>query len=883
MKKLFPLFILLSFLSLANEYTLEDLEQMKKDNIISLEDYEILKNDLLGIKDEIFDYYSLKINHYSVSTDYKVINKNGTNFLDVSDFITLIGLENYNHDLKTKKLEIYLGETLKKVILYYDKNYIDFDNTIIKEDNLFEIIQNKIFLREDIFEKIFLNSLDIRKKDLKMSMFLSFTAPSDISKILDATKMKLENENNKNVLIFRERKELFDLGYLRARANISYTKNGFDWNADLAYQGSLLFGQFNTTYDIKNKRLGDLILDYPNIWNNHSLRIENRNNDGYRNFALNFFKDNGYYKSGEKLIIKESVPLGSRAELLYMGTPVDLQDEKNGFITFDNDNIKSDRNYELKLYTPDGKITIKPINTLTENNKQREKDIKYNISLVEHPKYNHNVTGSINLYYGITNKLTIGATLSKDLELYRSPVDKTDELKPRFVYSGNANLIFSSVLNGLSYSLKTGVNQVFNNEYDEQHRKLTEKNSFNYGIDLRYDKYRLNFAEEIFGNYYDKSLDRKIELKYEPFKNLRLGYTHSSTFMKKNNDPIMSNIFSLDIDYKLKNLLLNTSANIDLNTGTFSSYRLGAYYTGLQNTTLRFENIWTNNFKDYEAKFTLYNNNYRGLFDFLFEASYNSNNKAVLSFRVSMKLDNFVNIDANYLSSGYFGINAGIDKIIDLRNPLNKINNLDVSRAEVLAFVDENNNDIFDKGEKQLENVEVEIGNTKKTTSNDGKVMFYGLTNNLEHKLNVKIKKPNYILTAKEIKILSKATSTVKAYIPIKPMIDLSGSVNFDEELNLTETEKQEFYSDVLIEIKDKNGKTLELVAPDNTGHFDVSGLFPEEYIIEISYLGLKYNIPSLKKNLLLTYNHGDNSLNNFNHNISVKFSEKEIELLSRK
>ena len=28
----------------------------------------------------------------------------------------------------------------------------------------------------------------------------------------------------------------------------------------------------------------------------------------------------------------------------------------------------------------------------------------------------------------------------------------------------------------------------------------------------------------------------------------------------------------------------------------------------------------------------------------------------------------------------------------------------------------------------------------------------------------------------------------------------------------------------------DKTGKILELVAPDNTGYFDISGLIPEEY-----------------------------------------------------
>lgn len=883
MKKFYLLLIFLSLLSYSNNaYTLEDLEKLKQDKIITLEDYEILKADLMGIRDEIFDFYSLKINQSLVSTDFKVVDNNGIKYLDVLDFVNLLGIKNFNYNKENKYMEIFLGENLRKIVLDYSKGYISIDGKNFKDQDIFLNVSDTFLLREDMFKEAFLNSINIQSRDLKVDMFLSFTAPKDITKILDATKAKIDREKEKKVLIFKSENQLFDLGYLRTRVNLSFNKAGFDWNSDIAYQGSLLYGQFYTNYDIKNKRLGDLVLHYPNVYNNHSLKLENRSGNDSRHFALSFSKERSYYNTGEKIIIKEKVPLGSRAELLYMNTPIDIQDEKDGFVVFDNENIKNDKTYELKIYTPDKKIELKTINPLEDYNKQRAKDITYNINLVHNPNYNHAITGNANIYYGISDKLTIGAGLSKDLELYRSPVDRTEDFKSRFVYTANANMVYSGVYNGISYGLRLGANKVLNNEIDERRRNLLDKQSLNYGIDLRYKNYSLNYQEEFFGKYYDKEKERKLDLKTDLFKKLKIGYSYTGT--KERRKPFSHRHFlSLDTDFKIQNVLLSAGAKLDLNEFDKSTYRIGAYYAGFQNTTLKFENTWTNNFKEHEAKFSIYNNNYKGLFDFLFEASYSNTRKALFTFRVSLRLDDLLNIDSTYQTNGNYGVNLGIDKIIDLKNPAFKLKNLDVSRANVIAFVDANDNDKFDEGEKTLEDVELTIGNQTKITKEDGKAIFYGLTNGLEHKIDVKIKKPNFILTAKEIKILSTASSSINAYIPIKPMIDLSGYVDFDKTLNLNQKDKEDFYSNVLIEIKDLSGKTLELVAPDNTGHFDVSGLFPKEYLIEVSYLGTKYNIPNLKKNLLLSYRHSENSQNDFNYNISLEFSNDEVKLISKK
>ena len=132
--------------------------------------------------------------------------------------------------------------------------------------------------------------------------------------------------------------------------------------------------------------------------------------------------------------------------------------------------------------------------------------------------------------------------------------------------------------------------------------------------------------------------------------------------------------------------------------------------------------------------------------------------------------------------------------------------------------------------------------------------MFYGVSNGILYDLKPKIKKPSFTLGDNKVTIKGQFASTIEAFIPIKPMLNLTGTIKIDEALKLNEVEKEELYQDILVEIKDINGKSIELTVPDNTGSFDVSGLFPEKYVIEVSYLGVKYNLEKLNEIIKLSY-----------------------------
>ena len=144
----------------------------------------------------------------------------------------------------------------------------------------------------------------------------------------------------------------------------------------------------------------------------------------------------------------------------------------------------------------------------------------------------------------------------------------------------------------------------------------------------------------------------------------------------------------------------------------------------------------------------------------------------------------------------------------------------------------------------------------------------------MEHELNIVIKNPNYTLSNEKIRILSNYSSNVKVYIPVKPLINIGGKIEFDKDIEGVEFGKQDFYSNLLIEVMDKTGKILELVALDNTGYFDISGLIPEEYQLSVKYTGIKYNLPPLIREFCLNYKNVESR-----KEITLKISKKDIEL----
>lgn len=879
MKKIILLLSILfniSFNIFSADYTLNELETLYKYKALTQEEYNILKKELVGSSEIKTGYYNLKINGREVSNLYFVAIEKNNFYFDLEEFFKLLDFKNYE---KTKDgYKIYLGDNLDEVLISIANNKISKNGKYFTlKENWYLNEEGKFFLEKSIFQELFLSYCSIDANTLQVSMDVSFLTPEEITKVLDITIDKLKNKNKQNDIIYRDKKYLFDLGYLRLEVGENFNKKEKEkkydnsWDGSLEYQGGLLYGELFFNYNIKEKQIDDIKLEYSDIWNNHTFGIDNKINGKYREWGLRFYKDEEFINDGTKILIRENVPIGSRVELIYMNTPIAVEDEHNGKVVFSNDMIISDRTYKLKIYTPDGKIIIKEITTVEDYDRQNKNEIKYDLNLNEQKEYKKYVLNS-KVYYGITESFTLGGGYNRD-------IDETINNKYKYFDSTCLDLIYGSVYNGYSYIIKASGEKTWNSYINFQDKSLNNRYKYELLGDIRVGKYKYKYSQVNYGKYYDEKQKDNFEFQYNLTDNFRFTYDYENLkkYIEENEK---SSKLGLNYDFNYNRILIGSSIKLDLNDSSKDEYSINTYYNGWDQATVRLENKWDNSGRDFESALSLYNNNFRGLFDFTAELKYSKERKEMLTFKLSLDISDWLTFDSFIGKNGEQNFRVGIDKVVDLKNPKVSLTSMDVSRVNVITFIDSNNNNIFDKDELPIDGVEVTIANQKVITDKSGKGSFYGISNGILYNLKPKIKKPSFTLGNNKIKVLSTVSSTVEAYIPIKPMINIHGIIELDKILKLNDREKEEFYSNILIEIKDDKGESIELVAPDNTGIFDISGLFPNSYILEVSYLGTKYDISSLTKKMKLDYKYNDSILG-FEHQITFNVSNHNIKMIN--
>ena len=262
------------------------------------------------------------------------------------------------------------------------------------------------------------------------------------------------------------------------------------------------------------------------IWKEHTFTIENRrvkkeDNSTSREWGFSFYKDKGYFNLGEKVIIRESVPIGSRVELLYMGTPIEIKDDDNGVVIFDNELIKTDKTYELKIYTNDNQIYTKEIKPTQDYNRQAKNEVKYSLYLNEDKYRGGKYRGIANAYYGVTNRLTIGAGVRREIELFND----YSEAKPKnfYINYGSLETIYGGVYNSIGYTLKLNGEKAFSKLSNNE--KNYEDNYTYTGLgEIRYKKYSATFSKTQYGKYYSQKEMNNFRFKYDVNESLRLEY-----------------------------------------------------------------------------------------------------------------------------------------------------------------------------------------------------------------------------------------------------------------------------------------------------------------------------------------------------------------------
>lgn len=863
---------------LANDYTLEELKELRKINVLSEEDYQILKAELQGnvVQDNI---YSLKLGSKVISREFKIIADNGKKYLDLMNLLNSIQFTNYI--IKDGNMELFLGELLDKVVIKDGK--IIFNGEEIEKSVTYSryiIRDGKFYIESEIFKKIFLSYYREDNQALEINIGLNFTPPVAINRLLDISAEKLSKENEINELLFSGKRDLFNLGYLRVEAGNTWSRTEKDsrykseWDGDLSYQGGLLYGEFQFDYDMKEKEFANFHLDYDDLWKEHALEISRNSFGSDGEWSFHFYKDKGFYDLGDTIIIRERVPVGSRVELLYMGAPIAIQNEENGEVIFSNNTIRTNRDYQLKIYYPDGKIAIKDIRTSEDYNRQQKGEIEYDISLDENSSENGYET-SANFYYGLSDKFTFGLGYTRDITK-----DYLD--KKRYSSVLNTELTYGDTLNGYSYTLQLNGEKSLDNFMDSE-GDLSKKNQFGYLFEITKNKWRTKFESINYDKYYSEKTENNFELSYDFNASLTFDYTYDETSyradelgVKKEKEKNSS--LGVTYDKNIGGVLFSSSADFDLENSKNNEYSLNAYYSGFKKFTTRLENTWTNNGDDYEVALNVYNNNLGGFLDVSAELRYSNIEKETFGLTFSMTLDSWFTFDVDGDEHGNNTVRVGVDRIIDLKNPKLEVDNMDVSRANIITFVDNNNNNMYDKGEPRVPEVEVKLGTHKVVTDKNGEAKLYNLSNGIIYELEPKIKKPSYTMGNNIIKLQSKFSSDVEVYIPIKPMMNLSGYINLDRSLGLKEREKDEFYSNVIVQVLDMRGKEIDIASPDNTGYFDISGLFPEEYLIKVYYLGDNYNILNLDEKIKLNYDED----NGFDFDIQFNITNEQIEMLNK-
>ena len=846
----------------ANVYTmdfsLEDLEIFKKQGLITEDEYTVLKAELDGdslVNDEML--YSVVVNGRVRGNHLKLLKKDGKDYIPLIEFLNIIKFKNY--DFEKNGISLRVGKELDEIDIDWEKNSIHLTNPKRKID--FESLQlfkdgNEIYIEIELFKEVFTTSFEIDTKKLFIKTQLTFSIPFEIDASLEN---KLDSEflkGEENELVYTNKNKMFDIGYMRFNVQGELSKNKGEkfetgWTGDLEYQGNLLYGEFTTSYDVKEDTVGDTYFYYPEIYKNHSLEFGSYGTKE-RELGLSLRKEKGYFYLGKDIVIRENVPIGSRVELLYLGFPIAIKYAENGIVEFQNSEIKNDREYTLRVYEPTGKIYTINVNTAVDFRQQNKGEIEYDFKIredYESKKY----SSEGNIYYGITENLTIGTGYIRSVDT----VDEKNEYQDIF----NGELVYSNNIFRAPYTLVLG---------GERGQEKRTKEYLEAQVQLK--DFKLRTEHQNFGLYYDLETLRTYTVEYNPGNGYTIDWNY---YINEYYEDKTEKNYDIGVSV-YKNLMRDLLVTGDYSTGNRygDEYSLNLYYTGLHYINTRLNNRWSNDGKDYESTLTLMNKNIWDTLDFSVEFSYSSKDESRFTFRFDLNYDNWLSAGMFAGKNGDQYYKLGVDKVVDLKNITKNIESMDSSRVKVIAFVDENGNNIYDDGEKLVDNVEIKIGSQTEITTENGEAYFFGVPNGILYDLNPKIRKPSYSLGNNKISIRGTNSGTIEAYIPLKAMVTLSGVFIVDENLKLSEEDIRELFDNTIIKIKDGNGKILENTIPDESGIFYVSGLFTENYSVEITYLGDKLNIPPLIETIDLKY------IEDRDNEIVLKYRERGIALL---
>lgn len=840
------IFIFTYLIGYSEELTMEELNELKNLKILTDEEYQIFLNEIKGTI-EGTNPYSLKINGIKTSDIYPIIVQDNKIYLPVVSLFNTIGFKNYT--IESETLKATLGTDIREIILKASDPYV-----IVE--------QSDFFIESEKFEEFLLKDLYIDQEKSSISMRLNFETSAEIEAYLENVKDGLIDAQNAGELMFTSERSLFDVGYMRFDFQGVLSKAGkdsddrkmkTDWIGNLEYQGPLLYGEFTASYDVRNNEVENTSLYYPDIYKNHSLKFENNDSGGAREWAVSFKKERGYYIKGKNYVIKETVPIGSKVELLYLGFSIDVKDAVDGTVEFDNSEIQENRRYTLRVYQPDGKIYTIDIDTTANYFQQNKGETEYDIFFREVDQYNR-YSINANVYHGITQNLTLGLGYVHEPEdVGNGKIEDYQHVRGEVVYSNN--------IYRFPYTLVLGTERALNtNVVNDEGSSNKDRYSYDGTFQMDVKDFRFIVDRAHYGKYFDEKSDESYSITYNPTGIFQINYEWSKTkYNTEQNDDNDENI-GLNISKGWEDFLFSLDYNKSLNQD--DSYEVNMYYNGFKKYNVQLTNYWLEDGKDLETTLKLTNKNIFNIFDYSVEFGYSESYKEKFTFKFTLDYDNWFRSEVNFDETGAQRYSAGINRVVDLKNIRKPLESIDSTRVKVVTFLDKNDNGVMDADEERVDYVGVKIGDQEIDTDENGEAIFFGVPNKIVYDMKPTIRKPSYTIGDKKIKILGQQVGTVTAHIPIKPMVTIVGEIQVDKNLNLNSKEKEALFENTLIKVLDEKGKLIEYLNPEIDGTFEVSGLYTRKYMLQVEYVGMDNKAKKITENVTLGYY--DDRMNRF-------------------
>ena len=759
--------------------------------------------------------YTLEIRGVPYSYTYTVIREGEQYFFPLFEFIQALEIKNYT--FKDGVLTIKFGDNS-------DERVIDLKSL---DKSLYLYEDNDYYLCEKLFKEYFFEELRVMEEDFMIKAAPNFVMPVEMKYILANREKKLKEEMEKDVLYYKGERELFDIGNLRVNLekevnNGSDATKKYDWSGFLEYSGSLLYGNFITDYDLKEKEFGDFELNYYGIKEDYELSLGVYGED--REKGLTFRRDRGYsLNEGREYIIEEKVPIGSKVELLYNLFPIDVQDEMGGKVTFVNSLIKSGREFILRIYEQDGKITDRVIRINEDYNQQEKGEFGYDIYIRE-DKESDKSEADINIFYGYTDNLTLGFSYDHSPEMFEEDWILSKELGGEIIYSNSV----SGNPYTLSYEYTKGINDEKN---EDENYKENYKHRFLLDTDIK--NLSLNYEHHINGRYHDEKKEMYLDVDYDLTDSLSLiGNYEKKTYYEEEDEED----YYYGIEYSKSWNQVLVSYEFERNKDDETRHGLDLYYTGFKDFTVRLENTIDEDDK-YEAELRINNTRWMDNLDFSMGMKYSEDKKVEYALEFVLKFDNWLELGSFLEKNGSKRTYVGIDRVINLKNPTKNMNSLENTVVRAIAFLDRNDNNKLDEGEERLSDVEVTLGQNVVLTNEKGEACIYGIPSYSDYELTAQSRRPSHDGKATRVKVRGIGSSEIKAYIPIKPLITLMGDIQFKKDQNAV--------SDIRMKISKISGNEKgRVVYPEPSGEFYVDSLTPGKHKIEIEYFGDEYNIP---------------------------------------